>query len=67
MPQFDRYINIEIIIDSMYKIITRNMEIMMTRIITNTDETCNFAESKQKLYPLLRENQCSYLPTLISC
>ena len=50
----------------MYRIITRNMEIMMTRIITNTDETCNLAESKQKFYPLLRGNQCSYLPTLIS-
>ena len=51
-----------------YKIITRNMEIMMTRIITNTDETGNFPESEQKLlYPLLTENQCFCLPALISC
>ena len=56
-PQFDQYINTPIIIDSMYKIITRNVKIMMTRITTNTDETCNFPESKQKLYPLPTENQ----------
>ena len=44
------------------------MKIMMTRIITNTDETGNFPESKQKLlYPLLTENQCFCLPALISC
>ena len=67
IPQLDRYINIQIIIDSMYEIITRNMKNMMTRIITNNDQTCNFPESKQKLYPLLRENQCFHLPALISC
>ena len=62
MPQFDQYIDIQIIIDSMYKIITRNVKIMMTRIIINTDGTCNFPESKQKLDPLLTKNQCFHLP-----